>query len=342
MKNNKPIGFTLIEIIVVIFIIGLIVSIANISISKIREKGKDIERIDNIKQVQLALEMYRRDVGSYPDSLTFGEQLVSPINSNIVYLQKIPQNPSYRNNENCSNEEYTYSMENNSYLLGFCLESPTESYALGYNCANNEGIKSERCFQCGMPIAYEGQNYNTVTIGEQCWFQENLNIGTMVNGNVDQTDNYIIEKYCYSNNPNKCDGYGGLYQWNEAMQYLLEENSQGICPSDWHIPSNTEWTNLINYLGGELVAGNKMKAPSSTTPILWNGNNSSGFTALPAGYRHMLLTDFIKISGSTYFWSSSEYSSNNSWNYFIMTDPEINSNDIQKNSGLSVRCLKNN
>lgn len=146
MKNNKTIGFTLIEIIVVIFIIGLIVSIANISISKIREKGKDLERIDNIKQVQLALEMYRRDVGSYPDSLAFGEQLVNPINSNIIYLQKIPQNPSYRNNDNCSNEEYTYSMVGNSYLIDFCLESPTESYVLGYNCAQKEGIRSGKCF----------------------------------------------------------------------------------------------------------------------------------------------------------------------------------------------------
>jgi prepilin-type N-terminal cleavage/methylation domain-containing protein len=107
MKGNRKNGFTLIEIIIVLFIIGLIITLANFSINVIREKGRDIKRIDNIKQIQLALEMYRRDVGSYPETITFGGQLTNPTNPNIIYLNEIPTNLSYKNNENCLDEEYT-------------------------------------------------------------------------------------------------------------------------------------------------------------------------------------------------------------------------------------------
>jgi hypothetical protein len=68
-------------------------------------------------------------------------------------------------------------------------------------------------------ILYSGQIYNTVAIGYQCWLKENLNIGTRINGSQNQTDNGIIEKYCYDDNESNCDEYGGLYQWDEMMQY---------------------------------------------------------------------------------------------------------------------------
>lgn len=338
MKKNEKNGFTLIEIIIAIFIIGIIITLANISINKIKEKGRDIKRIDNIEQLQLALEMYRRDVGSYPETLVFGEKLTNPSNPSIVYLNKIPNNLPYKNNENCPNEEYFYSKENKFYFINFCLESPIKNYALGYNCANNEGIKSERCFQCGMPITYESQNYNTVAIENQCWLAENLNIGTMISGvseHIDQTNNEIIEKYCCGNDENYCDTYGGLYQWNEAMQYLSGENTQGICPVGWHLPSVTDWTTLITNLGGDLVAGGEMKAAA---PI-WDGTNSSGFTAIPAGW--LPTGGKFMIDGTTRFWSSSEYNSNNSWSYYLKNDPNIYSYNINKFYGLSVRCLKN-
>lgn len=87
-------------------------------------------------------------------------------------------------------------------------------------------------WSCGYSIidSRDGQTYNTVLIGTQCWMAENLNIGTMINGSSDQTDNATIEKYCYNNKTANCDTYGGLYQWTEMMQYVMTEGAQGICP----------------------------------------------------------------------------------------------------------------
>ncbi|MDR3668834.1 MAG: FISUMP domain-containing protein, partial [Ignavibacteriaceae bacterium] len=65
-------------------------------------------------------------------------------------------------------------------------------------------------------VNYSGQKYTTVQIGNQCWLKENLNVGVMINGSSEQTNNGIIEKYCYQNDPANCIKYGGLYQWNEA------------------------------------------------------------------------------------------------------------------------------
>ena len=91
----------------------------------------------------------------------------------------------------------------------------------------------------GFPtLLYEGQTYNTVQIGDQCWLKENLNVGIKINSNsggFQQTDNGTNEKYCYYNDEANCAIYGGLYEWPEAMQYMTTEGAQGICPQGWQI-----------------------------------------------------------------------------------------------------------
>jgi len=87
----------------------------------------------------------------------------------------------------------------------------------------------------GLPkIIYENQAYNTVVVGDQCWIKENLNIGSRINGIQNQTNNGIIEKYCYNDDSVNCTKYGGLYLWSEAMQYDTAEGARGICPIGWH------------------------------------------------------------------------------------------------------------
>ena len=121
------------------------------------------------------------------------------------------------------------------------------------NIANSDSIV---IFICGeSKVSYGGKNYNTVLIGAQCWLKENLDIGTMIISSQNSTDNSIIEKYCYGNNPANCTTYGGLYQWNEAMQYGTTSMAQGICPTGWHIPTYEEFQTLIvavNYDGNSL------------------------------------------------------------------------------------------
>ncbi|MCD4735497.1 MAG: hypothetical protein K8R53_05605, partial [Bacteroidales bacterium] len=98
-------------------------------------------------------------------------------------------------------------------------------------------------FRCGDDLidVRDNQTYKTVQIGNQCWMAENLNIGNMVNGNVLQSNNDIIEKYCYDNIRDHCGVYGGLYQWNEMMQYKTTLGIQGICPQNWLLPTDIDW-----------------------------------------------------------------------------------------------------
>ena len=164
-------------------------------------------------------------------------------------------------------------------------------------------------FNCGDVVNYSGQNYNTVLIGTQCWFRENLNVGTRINGVVHQTNNSVIEKYCYNNLPSNCNVYGGLYQWGEMMQYVTTEGARGICPEGWHVPAASEWIVLREFLGDSLVAGGKMKETGYThwAPPNTGATNSSGFTGLGAGVWTGMAQVFADLTTATGFWSSSAH-----------------------------------
>lgn len=203
---------------------------------------------------------------------------------------------------------------------------------------------------CGAAIidSRDGQTYNTVQIGNQCWMAENLNIGTRIDGTAEQTDNAILEKYCYNDSESNCDTYGGLYQWNEMMQYVTGPGVQGICPTGWHIPDDSEWTVLTVFLGGEFVAGGKMKSTGTIEEGtgLWHApntgaTNESGFTALPAGER---FDDglFYDLGYYPFFWSSEEtYDPSVSWSRYLFTNStSIYRINYDRAYGLSVRCIK--
>jgi uncharacterized protein (TIGR02145 family) len=198
-------------------------------------------------------------------------------------------------------------------------------------------------FNCSDSISYNNQVYHSVLIGTQCWLKENLNIGTMVDGNTAQSDNGIIEKYCYDNLPSNCNIYGGLYQWPEMMQYAVVPSSKGICPDGWHIPTDAEQT-LLNTFLGEFVAGGKMKETGFSHWLAPNtgATNSSGFTALPAGvfYWPGLFTD---LQGGTVFWTSTALSSPGSaYRRALGYNSEVfYRNDAGGTMGYSVRCINN-
>ncbi len=177
---------------------------------------------------------------------------------------------------------------------------------------------SSTTFSCGTPFAdsRDGKIYNSVQIGTQCWMAENLNIGEMVNGSIDQADDATIEKYCYGNSTSNCDTYGGLYQWNEMMDYDTTESTQGICPSGWHLPSDAEWCTLEQEVDSTITCsstgwrgvdgGGKLKESGTThwTSTNTGATNSSGFTGLPGGYR-LVGGSFDSTGDLAGFWSSS-------------------------------------
>jgi uncharacterized protein (TIGR02145 family) len=193
----------------------------------------------------------------------------------------------------------------------------------------------------GIPtVNYEGQTYNTLLIGDQCWFKENLNVGIMINGSINQSNNSQIEKYCFQNDAAKCSTYGGLYQWDEMMQYTTQPGTQGICPSGWHIPTDSEWSVLTDFLGGTSTAGGKMK---ETGYLHWNvpntgATNESKFTALPGGARTY---DFGFLYARSFFSSSNQYSTNEAWSRYLYSQTaSVYQIHSYKYYGLSVRCLR--
>jgi len=138
----------------------------------------------------------------------------------------------------------------------------------------------------------DGNVYETVQIGEQLWMAENLKVTHYSNGSG-------VAYLNYEDNPNNSETYGHLYNWNII-------NSGQICPQDWHVPSDDEWTFLSDYLGGVEIAGDKMKEAGLEH---WDSanegaTNESGFTALPAGLLNFPLIIYEHMGYAGYFWSS--------------------------------------
>ena len=208
-------------------------------------------------------------------------------------------------------------------------------------CGNSSYTDKAVTLSSCSSVTYGGQTYSSVEIDDQCWMAENLNIGTRIDGDTDQTNNSTIEKYCYDDDTDNCDTYGGLYQWDEMMQYVTTEGTQGICPAGWHLPTDAEWTTLTNFLGGESVAGGKMKEEGLDhwqTPNT-GATNSSGFTGLPGGFRGPD-GSFSNLTDAAYFWSSSEDGAN-AWSRFLYYgSAQVHQYTDDKPNGLSVRCLR--
>jgi uncharacterized protein (TIGR02145 family) len=185
---------------------------------------------------------------------------------------------------------------------------------------------------------HQGKFYNTVKIGDQCWMAENLDVGLMIDSLQNAADNDTMEKYCYRNDPANCSLYGGLYQWSEAMQYVATPRTRGMCPAGWHIPTLAEFQTLSSSLGGD---GNAVKAEGQGAGG-GAGTNSSGFSALLAGYRDGSNDSFIYLGSFTHFWSSTEGGEASAFVLGLSSGAELIflNYDTDETYGFSVRCLE--
>jgi uncharacterized protein (TIGR02145 family) len=191
-------------------------------------------------------------------------------------------------------------------------------------------------------VNYGGQTYHGILIGTQCWMRENLNIGNQVPLSQVASNNGIIEKYCYDDNAANCSTYGGLYRWDEMMAYQLDEGSQGICPAGWHVPADAEWTALTAFLGGDPVAGGKMKETGTThwLPPNTGATNESMFTALPGGIS-LDVDYYFSLRYLAQFWSSTSFNSSSSYQRYLSNEnTTVSRNNASKTIGMSVRCVK--
>jgi uncharacterized protein (TIGR02145 family) len=187
-------------------------------------------------------------------------------------------------------------------------------------------------FVCGKSkVGHYGKFYNTVLIGDQCWLKENLDIGTRIDVSQAQSNNEIVEKYCYDDNSNNCDTYGGLYYWNEAMEYVITAGAQGICPPDWHIPTLAEFQTLTNFVNNDSYA---------LIATIHGGSNSSGFSALFAGMSGPDSGGYFNSLGSTaFFWSSTDAGGGVGGYYLYMGLGYVYSHYAYGTQGFSVRCV---
>jgi uncharacterized protein (TIGR02145 family) len=190
----------------------------------------------------------------------------------------------------------------------------------------------------------DGNVYKTVTIGKQVWMAENLKTTKYKDGTPIPLVTEIFKwaalntaGYCWyfndeTANKNK---YGALYNW-------FSLNTGNLCPTGWHVPTDEEWTTLITYLGGDSVAGGKLKEAGTTH---WSSPNTgatddSGFTALPSGSRFRKVSFFF-IGRFGYWWSATEYDATSAWNSSIFfTSSNVYRYSSDKQDGYSVRCLK--
>lgn len=218
---------------------------------------------------------------------------------------------------------------------GSVVKSITAAASISASCGGepncSDGIKNGdetgvdcggSCVPCGDTFTdpRDGQTYDVIEIGAQNWMAENLNFET---GN----------SWCYDYSSANCDVYGRLYDW---------ETAKNVCPEGWHLPTDDEWTTLTDYLGGEEVAGGKMKEAGTAH---WESpntgaTNESGFTGLPAGV-HSNTVDFYNLGYDEVWWSATEYDATYSW----MREVKYHYAHITRgysdkdNRGFSVRCV---
>lgn len=194
----------------------------------------------------------------------------------------------------------------------------------------------------------DGNTYKTVFIGTQQWMAENLKVskyndGTKILNITDDIEwsNLNQASWVYYNNDlSQNKKYGKLYNW-----YVLNLSTNGnknLCPTGWHIPSENEWTVLTEYLGGENIAGGKMKEVGT---INWSDPNTDAtnislFNGLPGGFRFSSgYYTYIHYIGS--WWSSTENDIDNAWKINLVRNNSLANIKLEhKNSGLSVRCIK--
>ena len=209
--------------------------------------------------------------------------------------------------------------------------------------------------ECGDPVSYQGYDYATVLIGEQCWFAENLRSENYENGDAiaanlsdsewQNTTSGAVAVYgedagCNNISPDidACDPAQSLNEYGRLYNWYAVDDARGLCPSGWHVPTDGEWTVMTDHLGGESIAGGQMK-----TTYGWynggNGTNSSGFSGLPGGYRSG--NGYFYLAGGNGFWWSSSPIGSSAWFRYLYYFNELVGRDYDvPHYGFSVRCVR--
>lgn len=255
--------------------------------------------------------------------------------------------------------EYTSQMIQQQQLI-------SESLVLNFDVTNTSSVDGQPCRDAATVTDYDGNVYATVQLGTQCWMKENLRTTHYANGTSISlgynTSSTTAHRYYPDEDASNVPSFGYLYNWAAVMGNFSSSTSnpsnvQGICPDDWHVPSNAEWAQLTDYVSSQIeyICGNDEDqiAKALTSADGWrnsttscavgndqSSNNTTGFSAVPAGK----YTDrYIYFGSDTHFWSCTKSTSHDSraiQRGFLFSNADISRSDHYKYYGYSVRCVR--
>lgn len=400
---NKNRGFTIVELLVVIVVIGVLAAVTIVSYTGISKRATVASLQSDLDNASRQLKLFSVDNSTFPASVTDCSISPDTLTNKCLRLSSENKIDSYTSTVSSftltiKNGTVYYRITENSIPVLVIATPITAIGSITGTTQDGEVLTAGALTPSDATVSYQWQNsatsggtYNNIsgatgstytqvtgdvgmyikvvvtgtgtfsgsatsaptsvviaspwaTIGTQKWATSNVNSGTWIIGTTNQTNNAVLEKYCPIQQAAQCDIYGGIYQWDEAMQYVTTEGAQGVCPTGSHIPTDAELTTLLTSLGGNAVAGDKLKQAGTS---LWsapnNGTNSSGFSALPAGMRANTGTMYGRGSYAD-FWTSTQ----NGGSAYVMeiyySDPTVWHNigsTYAKTQGVPVRCIKN-
>ncbi|PKL31807.1 hypothetical protein CVV43_01475 [Candidatus Saccharibacteria bacterium HGW-Saccharibacteria-1] len=286
MKNKNvrlARGFTIVELLIVIVIIGILAAIVIVSYIGLSKKATEASLTSDLDGAKRQLELYKTEHETYPTTMD---------------ANKCPTDPSLK----LTRSDITFEVTSDN-----------------------------------VPMTAVAVDPDWVSIGTQKWAKANLDVGIMIAGVTTQTDNSIVEKYCYDNDEANCTTYGALYQWDEAMNYGDSEKARGICPVGSHIPSDDEWKILEIYLGMTQEQADAEGDRGTDQAVQMRTGGTSGLNVLSGGY--VAFGGFSNLSWVTSLWSSAGVYS---YNYFRQITPgeTVYRHQADSSFGFSVRCLK--
>lgn len=247
------------------------------------------------------------------------------------------------------------------YVRAYATNSAGTAYGnqLYFTTTVSDG---QPCYNVPTVTDYDGNTYNTVKIGNQCWMKENLRTTHYTNGikiSRSNSGSYVTAYYQYpNNNYSNINTYGLLYNWSAVMNESNSNNNnpsgiQGICPIGWHVPSDAEWRQLANYVRSknDYFCGNDSAniANALASTIGWESypygcfpgnnpstNNATGFSAMPAGYY-----GFDNFGFWAYFWSTTQTSDTYAHSFILKyDDTDVYHYTYNKQHGFSIRCVR--
>jgi len=331
-NRNKSYGFTIVELLVVIVVIGILAVITIVSYTGVSTRATITSLQSDLANAKKQLSLYYTDHGFYPTS--------------IDAITKCPKDSG-----GTPDTKYCLKPSNGSTFTHYPLGVSTSPD--GFGLIATKGTTNYTITNNSTPAVMSTlattDSANWLTIGTQVWAKYNLNVGTMVPGTLggnnltNQTNNATIEKYCYQNDPANCTTYGGLYQWDEAMQYVTTEGVQGVCPSGSHIPTDNDLKILEMQLGMSQSQADILSIP------IWRGTDqgtqlksggTSGLNILIAGGRY---TDgsFSWLLSQGFLWTSSNPAGLPLRRGFGPGQATILRDGTEKDRGFPVRCLAN-